>query len=236
MVDLNDFGGGVDHDPGEEDRVRLKLSKWLRDSGADVYWDKDHNYGWGTFDPGSRARPDLLIDGQMRTYAVEVKPGGDSSKIHDGLPQLVNYWQQVVKGETNYRVNGKEKEIDAFLIATQHAPLGRLYDGEGQSDVLRTSHSEGRQKAVSVGQLPVNEFNATERVLRTVWRFSKDREPTASVGIGALLSSRLDGDESGVNASLPAALYKSHSGQQPDGWSNPRYQWWEYIPYYQKDR
>lgn len=215
--------------------MRITLSKWLRDAGANVYWDRDHSYGWGTFDPGSKARPDLLVEGESRTYAVEVKTGLESSEIHDALPQLVNYWEMVVKGESEYRVEGQKVNIDAFLLATGNSPMGRLYDGEGESDVIRTGYSEGRQRAVSVGQLPRREFNATERIIRAVWRFSKDRQPTAKVGIGALLSSRLDGGDPGVTDSMPAALFKSHGGISPEGWKNTRYQWWEYIPYFHKD-
>jgi hypothetical protein len=232
MPDLSDFGGGVDHDPGPEDEVRLHLSKWLRDAGADVYWDRDHSYGWGTFDPGTTARPDLLIDGQQFTYAVEVKPGEDGSRIHDAFPQIVNYWESVVSGDAEYRINGKSVDIDGFLLATGHSPNGRLYPGDGESDVIRTGTSEGRQQAVAAGQLPVREFNATERSIRVMWRFSKDRLPNSSVGIGALLSSRLDGDDAGLQSSKPAALFKSHAGM-PNG-ASQRYQWWEYIPFYQK--
>ena len=232
MTKLSDFGGGVEHDPGPEDQVRITLSNWIKRDDVTVYWDREHNYGFSTFTPGQRARPDLLVDGPSKTYAIEVKTGNNSSKIHDALPQLVNYWAAVVDGETDYRVSGKPVEIDAFLLATQHSPAGRLYDAEGESDVLRTGTSEGRQRAVQAGQLPTREFNATERIIRAVWRFSKDRRPDAKLGIGALLSSRLDGDTPGTENSHPMALYKSHGGQQPEGFDSPGYQWWESIPFY----
>lgn len=232
MTDLNDFGAGVDHDPGPEDEVRIDLSNWIKRDDVTVYWDKDHSYGFNTFDPGQRARPDLLIDGPACTYAVEVKTGDEASAIHDGLPQLVNYWESVVNGETNYRVDGQSVDIDAFLLATGNSPDGRLYQGKGEGDVLRTGTSEGRQKAAAAGHLPKQEFNATERIIRAIWRFSKDRAPDAKVGIGALLSSRLDGDEPGTDQSRPMVLYKSHGGQQPKGFSNPGYQWWKSIPFY----
>lgn len=232
MANLSDFGGGVDHDPGPEDEVRINLSRWLSRNDVDVYWDRNHSYGYPTFDPGQRARPDLLIDGPQYTYAIEVKVGDDSSKIHDGLPQLVNYWEQVADGNTNYTVDGREVEIDAFLIATKHSPSGRLYDSGGESDVLRTGVSQGRQRAVKAGHLPMREFNATERIIRSVWRFSKDRKSNAKLGIGALLSSRLDGDPPGIGSSTPMALFKSHGGQQPENFDSPGYQWWQSIPFY----
>lgn len=234
MTDLSDFGAGVDHDPGPEDQVRIKLSNWLKGKDVTVYWDKNHGHGLNTFDPGQLARPDMLIVSKSKTYAVEVKVGDDSSKIHDALPQIVDYWEAVVNGETDYSVNGNSVDIDAFLLATENSPAGRLYKGEGESDVLRTGTSEGRQRAVAAGQLPKREFNATERIIRAVWRFSKNRNADAKVGIGALLSSRLDGDPPGVDDAVPMALYKSHGGQQPPQFSEPRYQWWESIPWYLK--
>lgn len=227
---LSDFGGGVDEEIPPEDDVRITLSRWLTEHGASVYWDKSHSYGYNTFSPGQRARPDLLIEGQFNWYAVEVKVGDDSSKIHDALPQVVNYWEAVVNGETNYTVDGKSVDIDAFLLATKHSPHGRLYPAEGESDVLRTKSSEGRQVAVQHGHLPNREFNASERVVRAIWRFAKDRNADAELGIGALLSSRLDGDESGVDQSQPMALFYRPGGIQPEGWNSPGYQFWNSIP------
>jgi hypothetical protein len=233
MTDLGDFGGGVDHDAGPEDGVRQDLSTWLR-TGRDVqvYWDRDHDHGWSTFDISTNARPDLLIDSVSNTYAVEVKVGDDSGKIHDGFAQLVRYWQSYVDDDATYRVNGQRKNIDAFLLATGNAPHGRLYKAEGESDVLRTGTGEGRQRGVAKGELPAREFNATERAMRVSWRLTKQRRPEAQCGIGALLSSRLDDGAGGYEHATPATLYKSHGGVQPDGWSDPGYQWWQYIPFY----
>lgn len=234
VTDLSDFGGGYDHDPGPEDGVRLDLSNWIRSDDVQVYWDRDHDCGWTTFDINRRHRPDLLIDSANATYAVEVKIGDDSGKVHDGFPQLVKYWRSYVDGDDEYRVRGRATEVDGFLLATGHAPHGRLYKAEGESDVLRTGTGEGRQKGVQAGEVPQREFNATERSIRVLWRLSKEQRPDAECGIGALLSSRLDGDTGGVDHSDPAALYKSHGGQMPDGFDSPGYQWWQYIPFYEQ--
>lgn len=235
MSDLSDFGGGVDHNPGPEDGVRLELSNWLRSDDVQVYWDRNHGHGWGTFDVDQPARPDLLIDSVSSTYAVEVKVGDDSGKIHDGFKQLVQYWRSYVDGGSEYRIGGRKVTIDAFLIASKNSPHGRVYQAKGEGDVLRTGTGDGRQKAVAAGQLPSREFNASERAIRVTWRLTKEQRPDALCGIGALLSSRLDGDEGGVEYADPAALYKSHGGQKPDGWDQPGYQWWEYIPFYLYD-
>jgi len=227
---LSDFGAGVDEDIGPEDQVRLTLSRWLTQHGARVYWDRSHSYGYNTFSPGQQARPDLLIEGQFNRFAVEVKVGNDSSDIHDALPQIVNYWESVVDGETNYTVDGKEIDIDGFLLATENSPFGRLYRAEGESDVLRTETGDGRRIAVENGHLPERESNASERIIRAVWRFAKDRRPDAELGIGALLSSRLDGDGAGTDEATPMALYYYPGGHQPESWGSPGYQFWDSIP------
>lgn len=232
MTDLSEFGGGVDHDPGPEDGVRLDISSWLRSDDVQVYWDRDHGHGWGTFDVTQQARFDLVVDGVSNTYAVEVKVGDDSGKIHDGFAQLVRYWRGYVDDEYKVLLNGTPVNVDAFLIATKNSPHGRIYQAKGEGDVLRTGTSGGRQKAVAAGQLPNREFNATERAIRVTWRLTKEQRPDATCGIGALLSSRLDGDDGGADHAYPAALYKSHGGRTPDGWDSPGYQWWEYIPFY----
>jgi len=236
MSDLSDFGGGVEHNPEKEDQIRLDLSKWIRNAGADVYWAEDHDYGWGTFSVTTRRRPDLVIDGEQRTYAVEIKPAEDSATIHDGFMQLVRYWKDLVNNDVVYKIGGKRTDIDAVIIGTDMAPSGSLYEQTQTGDVLGEGRTdEGQIRAVEVGQIPEREFNATERAIRVSWRLSKEQHPDATTGIGVLLSSRLDGDEPGTNTATPAALFKSHAGQQPKGWSSPRYQWWEYIPFYHRD-
>jgi len=234
MTDLNDFGAGVEHDPGPEDGLRLELSNWLRSDDVDVYWDRDHDFGWGTFDINQRHRPDMIIDGPSRTYAVEVKVGKDSAKVHDGIMQLVKYWRSYVDGDDKYTANAHRLNIDAFLIASKHIPYGRLYSKRGGGESMGDGGGS-RQNAVEIGELPKNEFIATERAMRVMWRLTKEQRPDASCGIGALLSSKLDGDDGGIDHATPAALYKSHGGQQPKNWTNPRYQWWEYIPFYKGD-
>ncbi|MFC6764571.1 hypothetical protein [Natrinema soli] len=233
MVDLNDFGAGVDHDPGPEDGLRLELSNWIRSDDIDVYWDRDHDFGWGTFDINQRHRPDMVVDGPARTYAIEVKIGEDSAKVHDGMMQLVKYWRSYVDGDDVYRADGKRLNIDAFLIASKHSPYGRLYSKRGGGESMGDG-TGSRQNAVEIGEIPKKEFIATERAIRVMWRLTKEQRPDATCGIGALLSSKLDGDAGGVEHTTPGAQYKSHGGQQPDGWSNPRYQWWEYIPFYER--
>jgi len=175
--------------------------------------------------------PDLLVEGVNSNYIIEVKPAGkSSSKVHDGLPQLVNYWEQYESDEMEFSIRGKNVDIDAFLLATDFSPQGRLYTGSGERDVMRKFIDGNRKAAINSGQLPEREFNATESIIRTMWRFSKERKPDAKTGVGALLSSRLDGTDAGVDNSNPAALYKSHGGIELTK-EHTGYQFWEYIPF-----
>lgn len=100
-----------------------------------VYWDRDHDCGWATFDIDSRKRPDLLTHGANYTDAIEVTVGDDRGKIHDGFAQLVQHWRSCVDDELSYRINDQPRSIDAFLLATGRGPHGRIYNAEGESDV-----------------------------------------------------------------------------------------------------
>lgn len=222
---LSDFGGGSDPDPNPEDEVKLRLSRWLDQHGAKVYWERDKRYGYSTFSTSTRKKPDLVVEGDQRTYVIEVKHGDESSEIHDGALQTVNYWETIANNDVTYKVNGKSIEPDAVLLATDYAPLGKLFNTEGTKDRRRTEYSEGRQRAVSWGALPKDEYGATETLIRMMWRFSKDRTQPEDLGIGGLFSSHLDRkDDGGYDVSKPVALFKYHRSDKP--------QQWEYIPWY----
>lgn len=68
-----------------------------------------------------------MIDAKSQTYAVEVKRAEDSGKVHDGVIQTYNYWRDLVDGNAEYTARGKGLDIDAVLLATEHAPKGRLF-------------------------------------------------------------------------------------------------------------
>lgn len=233
MTKLNDFGAGVDDDPAPEDETRIQLSQWFKKHHADVYWDKSqtkagHAYNFKTFSPGTQSRPDLIAKGRYNTYAIEVKPGSESSKIHDAFPQLQKYWRAAVDGEADYTINGKPVDVDAFLLATENAIHGRLYDKTGNGDVIRTSTSDGRDEMAKRGYIPGKEFNATERVTRVLWRFTKELRPEANIGIGVLLSSALDSAVDRPVEAKPKAMYKVHGGVDING--TDAYQFWKDIP------
>lgn len=233
MSKLNDFGAGVDDDPSPEDKTRIKLSEWFKKHHADVYWDKNqtdvgHAYNYKTFSPGTQSRPDMIVKGRYNTYALEVKPGTESSLIHDAFPQMLDYWKAAVTGDADYTIDGQSVDVDAFLLATENSIDGRLYVSDGNSDVIRHNTSDGRDEMAERGYIPTREFNATERVTRVLWRFSKHELPNADIGIGALLSSKLDETVDKRLDAKPMALYKVNGGVDING--TDAYQFWNEIP------
>jgi hypothetical protein len=203
MVDLSDFGGGVEHDPSPEDAVKINLSQWLENHGAAVYWEKRPSYGYSVFHTQTAERPDLLAVGDRHNYAIEVKPGNDSASVHDGAAQTLRYWKRYNLDEVDeyYRAGGSEVEIDAFTVASRFAPDGKLFYRVGQRDVCRERPVYERLEYFDppVHFLPDYEYGTTETVTRLLWRMatqSREERPAADdapAGIGVLLSSRLDG-------------------------------------------
>lgn len=205
---LEDFAeGGGATDAGPEDRAKHELTQWLEDDGAEVWWEKANPWNYPTFRTDSTDRPDLLVCAESGlTVAIEAKH--DNSGVYRAPPQLQRYWEKYIEGDESYRAAGERVDPDVFVIANGHSPEGRLYDPEYNDDVLQTWESWGGSKHPRKhGWLPQVEYNATKATVRVQWQFAAaylnglDRNP--GVGIGVLLSSTLDGDESGE----PRLLY-----------------------------
>lgn len=233
MSDLSDFGGGIKQDdPNPEDNLNQYLSRWLRGEDRTVFWDRDKSYGNGTFSVTTRRRPDLVIQGKNRNYAVEVKRAEDSGNVHDGAEQVFQYWCDLINDDATYTVHGKSIKIDAVLLATRYSVEGRLFHNWKKKDVRRSGRSEGAQRAAELGQIPQIEHATSESLIRLLHRFARSYDDEADIGIGGLLSSALDGDQAHIDSADPAALFYA------PGWSSvegERVQNWEYIPWYLSD-
>jgi hypothetical protein len=233
--DLSNFGGGYEpDDPNPEDKDNRLISQWLTRSGNDVYWDRKKSYGRGTFTTGLRRTPDLVIDSQNKNYAVEMKRPESSTKVNDGPCQVFQYWRDLETGRAEYKINGKDIEIDAVLLATRNSPAGHLYEDKRGKDPKRTGRSRGGNRVVEKGHMPEVEHAASESVVRATYRFARlfykeNDDVPGETGFGALYSSALDGDESGVQ-STPAAFYLR------PGVGSAKSHTWEYLPFYKKNK
>ncbi len=200
-----------------EKQTYQNLSQWIvRHMDVTVYWNETNNLGYDTFRTSGNRIPDLLTQGS-KTLVYEVKDAdgtatedGGSNHVNNGVMQLIEYWSTYVNGDVDYLIDGEPVQIDGFVLATNMSPFGRLYMHNGNSDVLRTGDGDGRQKAVQYNQLPNNEFNATERTVRLMWRFAEHQHENTGVSIGALLSTRLDerGPDPEYVPSSPVADYE----------------------------
>jgi hypothetical protein len=196
-ADLSDWTDSPSFE-GEKATYR-DLSRWIgRHTDATVYWNQTNAIGYDVFQTTSSEIPDLVTRGSD-TIVYEVKNAdgtttedAGSNHVNNGVIQLIDYWRDYVDRGVEYRVDGESIDVDAFVLATEMAPYGRLYTRGGNSDVLRTGSSEGRQTAVQYNKLPNNEFNSTERAIRLMWRFAEHQREDTDTGTGALLSTRLD--------------------------------------------
>jgi hypothetical protein len=203
MAKLSDFGGGQP-EPSPEDQVKINLSRWFENHGAAVYWEKKPSYGFPRFTTQTTERPDLLIVGDVRVFAVEVKPGDDSAGVHDGAVQTHRYWERYTVGDTDefYQADGQELDVDAFVLATAFSPDGRLFYRWGQRDSIRERSIVDRLEYFDppIHFLPDYEYCTTESVTRLLWRFATrslddSGQDNVNAGIGTLLSTRLDGQQ-----------------------------------------
>jgi len=137
------------------------------------------------------------------------------------------YWRDLVNGDATYTVDTKTIPIDAVLLATDHSPEGHLFHNWRKKDVMRSGRSDGAARAAEFGQIPQIEHATSETLIRMLHRFARGHDDTATVGIGGLLSSALDGDNPNTDAAHPAALYYALGRE--------RVQNWEYIPWYLDD-
>lgn len=230
---LSDYGGGAP-DPTPEDKVKIDLSRWFDTLNVDIYWEKRPSYGYQTFQTnGKTDHPDLLVDGQRHTFAIEVKSGTDGGGIHDGVAQTKRYWTDYVNGDKQYRLYDGDVSIDAFILATKYSMAGRLYSNEyDMRDRVRETHVRERLSGdidPPIHFLPDWEFTSTETATRTLWRFCKMEQSNndldaVDAGVGVLLSDVLDGTQpentlqggtdplDRSDTPTPKALYRSFNG------------------------
>lgn len=244
MADLSDFGGGSSQEPTPEDQAKIDLSRWFKNHGAEVFWEKRPSYGHRVFRTQTTERPDLLAVGDRHTYAVEVKslrPGSENGAgaVYSGAVQTHRYWRRFCIDDIDeyYRADGAEHTPDAFVLATDYAPDGRLLQRyDTQSEIRPVPiHDDKRQAWADppVHWLPDWEFGVAETITRMLWRLGDDsndtQETDAGAGIGSLLSTRLDGGQPTIPSDTevdpfeqeplpePRALFKSFDDEGGGG-------------------
>jgi hypothetical protein len=238
MAKLSDFGGGSQK-LKPEDEVKINLSRWFSNHGADVYWEKRPSYGHQVFRCQTAEKPDLLVCGQRQNYAIEVKQPDGAGDVYTGAEQTYRYWRRfcIEDCEEYYKAGGDNIQPDAILLATGFAPDGRLaqrYDTHSHVRPLPI-YDDRRLDYFDppIHFLPDWEFGIAEAVTRMMWRLATarddERDDPINVGIGTMLSTWLDGNQPRVPSENdpgpfqqsempePRALYKSFNNDNAGG-------------------
>lgn len=195
-----------------EDAAKHELTEWLQQDGLTVYWEKDNAFNYPTFRiENVRERPDLVIEGEDITVAVEMKDASSKSNVYDSLFQLHRYWRHYSTDAHQYVAEGRPIDIDGFVVGTQYSLSGHLYENDVETILPAENYGDGRKRAIRIGELPSCEYNMTEQFIRLLWRGAKRSDVSNTPAIGALLSTALE-------AELPAkpAVLWTLGGQQ--GW------------------
>jgi len=195
-----------------ETQTKRELSEWLADHDIDVAWEKRNQSGYDVFHVNDNAeKPDLLIQPFGYNIAVETKDGQSKAATYDALLQTHKYWRQYREGETDYTLDGEGIDIDGFVVANEHSIGGRLFFAEYETLIQWSQFGKSRQNAVGRGELPHTEYSMTELFTRVQWRLAKNNGGKVNVGIGALLSTALDGH---IDNPEPAVLWWHRNAQE----------------------
>lgn len=196
-----------DAEPSEdvepEAEAKHELTTWLREHGLTVFWEQSNVYGYPTFSVegrGTAEKPDLLVAGDRLTVAIEMKDGSSKSNVYDASPQTHRYWLQ--SPTVRYVARGREFTPDGVLTATQYSLDGHLFHPTVDTRLDPEGYGSGRKRAISIDELPQFEHAMTEQYVRTLWRYAKELSSESNIGIGALLSTVLDGDDHREPAAL----------------------------------
>lgn len=225
IKDLTNFCEELDELEGKEG-VLADISRWISSNQVSIFW-RQNTDRYPSFTPAGRPAPDLLIDDSEELYAIcVVNSEGNSEKIRKTVLKVVNIWERMVTNPPEYEKDFSKEVPSGVLIATEQSLNGHLFSGDKNRE-QPVRFSESRQQAVDEGFLPQREFAATQEVIRSAWVFARDRAESDKVGVGALLSSRLDNKEDTQSEQYdPAALYYLPGESQPHRWESiPWFLW-----------
>ena len=179
--------------PTETDALE-RLSDWFKQYKWIVYQDKKNNFNNPIFHVKgeSTKKPDLIAIKGYYILAIEVKSGADSRDL-GVYSKTLTYFKNYNDDKTVY-FNDKNNilSISDFVIGTYFSPDGHLY----YKETLREC-SERHLEAYRRNQNPKNEYSATFQIIRRgLWdHIDNDKYRRYSTGIGALLSTVLDGEK-----------------------------------------
>lgn len=186
-----------------EEKAEVIICGWLMEKGRSIekiYFNRKNKYlkefNGGIFKvKGLKNIPDILlrIDNGFgkEYYAIEVKDCSKSKNVLDGSKIIDLYFENYIKKKTKYLVEGKEVNINGFLIATQSSPKGYLFGYEAFRDNIAEEGYESKYLAAKKYEIiPRFEGDRTFEFVRTLWnQYSRIRKnyDKEYVSIGILI-------------------------------------------------
>jgi len=199
MSNLSEWGGGVR--AGPEHEAKHRLTEWLKEHGASVWWEEQNAWAHPVFSMEtsgeSVGRPDLIIKIDGETLVAEFKVPDGGGEVYQAQAQLFFYWFEYNQRDHRFMIDGEAVDVDAFVTATKNSRAGHLFPEYDEPEpVVYSEMSEGQQIAVDSGALPRAEYPMTEQHIRALWRLSNRADKTLdgfedTPLLGSLLSDAL---------------------------------------------
>ena len=190
--------------------AEIMLSSWLQSNGVQVWYNRKikelNNQNIFKVQGQSRKKPDMIIYSQIlnKYGAIEIKPGLISKEIYDAT-KIIEYQRNYKEGKTKYYLEGKEINIDFFMIATRHSVNGHLFENESKE----IPKEEWLKTLLKIRTEPLIEYNKTKQFLRQLWSSWRKEREKYEPGVGILLSSCLDSVES-----RPKIFYQTYENNR----------------------
>ncbi len=195
-----------------ETETEIILNSWLQTNNIPIWHNRKikelNNQIIFKTQGESRKKPDMIIYSQMlhKYGAIEIKSGITNKNIYDAS-KIIKYQKEYKEGKTKYYIEGKEININFFIVATKYSVNGHLFENE----IKESPHNEKWRKEIlpKCKNEPPIEYNRSKSFLRQLWSIWRQERGKDEPGIGILLSSCLDGIES-----KPKIFYQTYENNR----------------------
>lgn len=181
-----------------ETETEIILNSWLQTNNIPIWHNRKikelNNRNIFKTQGESKKKPDMIIYSKIlnKYGTIEIKPGATNKDIYEAS-KIIRYQKEYKEGKTKYYIEGKEININFFIIATRHSINGHLFESEIKEYPHDEKWHKVQQKTKSE---PPYEYDKSKHFLRHLWAIWRQERGKDEPGIGILLSSCLDSVES----------------------------------------
>ena len=194
-----------------ETQAEIILSNWLQTNNIPVWYNRKikelNNQNIFKTQGESKKKPDMIIYSQfLKVYgAIEIKPGITNAEIYNAS-KIIKYQKEYKERKTKYYIDGKEVDVNFFIVATKHSIKGHLFEKEIK---ITPDDEKWHKKLLKYKNEPPIEYNRSKSFLRHLWAIWREERGKNEPGIGVLLSSCLDGIDS-----IPKIFYQTYENKR----------------------